>query len=353
MSTVSYRSRAACLRLATALVVLRWAAVCGVVTLGGMHDLRGDERPSGRVPSSPLIRPWNFDPMDQTAYLRRQGRPDPGGRVSGSVWNAGGVSPTAAMSRAATAEERASDRDVVTEVAGYSVRGVPIVIHYFGDVRQAAGPRSPAAADQANVSQPSDEVERVLIFGGIHGNEENSAELARRLVTHLRENPEVWRGRRLALLPVANPDGIAKGSRTNSRGVDLNRNFPATNWAPGEKGLNFGGDKPAGEPETRVLVELVETFAPDRIVSIHAISRGRECNNYDGPGERLAREMAKSNGYPVKKSIGYPTPGSFGTWAGVERQVPTITLELPQGMPGDECWVRQQGALEAAIRGAR
>ena len=114
----------------------------------------------------------------------------------------------------------------------------------------------------------------------------------------------------------------------------------------------YGGDQAASEPETRVLVNLVETFAPDRIISIHAITRGRECNNFDGPGQSLAESMAVANKFPVKKSIGYPTPGSFGTWAGLERQVATITLELPSGMPGEECWKQQRSALEAAIRGA-
>lgn len=347
MSTVSYRPRVACGQLATALSALRGAVTWGVAIVAVAPAVFADDGRSGSLPSSPLIRPWNFDPMDQTAYLRRQGRPDPGGRVSGSVWNAGGIPVAATATLAAPAAASATDFGDITEVAGYSVRGVPIVVHFFGDLRTTARPREPVVPNGA----PDDE--RVLIFGGIHGNEENSADLARRLAAHLRENPEVWHGRRLVLVPVANPDGIARGTRTNSRGVDLNRNFPATNWVSGDKGPNFGGEKPGGEPETRVLVELVETFAPDRIVSIHAITRGRECNNFDGPGERLATLMSKANGYPVKKSIGYPTPGSFGTWAGVERQVPTITLELPQGMPGEECWARQQGALEAAIRGAR
>lgn len=33
---------------------------------------------------------------------------------------------------------------------------------------------------------------------------------------------------------------------------------------------------------------------------------------------------------PLQESIGYPTPGSFGTWAGVEKGIPTITLELDE-----------------------
>lgn len=302
-------------------------------------DCLADDRSNRTTQTMPLIRPWNFDPADPSAYSRLKGRPDPGGRVTGTVWNAGAISSEVLLSVSnrkdqsdpSNSRERLTTTSPfeVVEVAGYSVRGVPLVIHHFGT-----------------------RGEKVLIFGGIHGNEENSAELARHLVAHLRATPELTSDRRIAVLPVANPDGIAKASRTNSRGVDLNRNFPAKNWAPGEKGAMYGGDQAASEPETRVLVNLVETFAPDRIISIHAITRGRECNNFDGPGQSLAESMAVANKFPVKKSIGYPTPGSFGTWAGLERQVATITLELPSGMPGEECWKQQRSALEAAIRGA-
>lgn len=43
-----------------------------------------------------------------------------------------------------------------------------------------------------------------------------------------------------------------------------------------------------------------------------------------------ANAISKIIGYPVEESIGYPTPGSFGTWAGVEKGIPTITLELDE-----------------------
>ena len=31
-------------------------------------------------------------------------------------------------------------------------------------------------------------------------------------------------------IPCLNPDGMSKNTRTNSNGVDLNRNFPTKNW---------------------------------------------------------------------------------------------------------------------------
>ena len=46
--------------------------------------------------------------------------------------------------------------------------------------------------------------------------------------------------------------------------------------------------------------------------------------------------MSEIINYPTESSIGYPTPGSFGTWAGVERDIPTITLELDEEIPVGE-----------------
>ena len=52
--------------------------------------------------------------------------------------------------------------------------------------------------------------------------------------------------------------------------------------------------------------------------------------NYDGDALEVAQKISKIIGYPIEASIGYPTPGSFGTWAGIEKGIPTITLELDE-----------------------
>ena len=59
----------------------------------------------------------------------------------------------------------------------------------------------------------------------------------------------------------------------------------------------------------------------------------------------VANRMKRHNRYPVTRSIGYPTPGSLGTWAGVERGIPTITLELPARHSTKRCWVDNRAAL--------
>jgi protein MpaA len=112
----------------------------------------------------------------------------------------------------------------------------------------------------------------------------------------------------------------------------------------------FGGERPATEPETRAIMRAVETLRPARIVSIHNMPDGRECNNYDGPAEPLARRMHDLNHYAVRANIGYPTPGSLGGWAGVDAGMAVITLELPRSASNDQVWAGNREALLALIR---
>ena len=66
---------------------------------------------------------------------------------------------------------------------------------------------------------------------------------------HLVGHPALLAGRRVVLLPVINPDGMANGSRFNARGIDLNRNFPAENFS----GTARHGTRPLCEPESRAI----------------------------------------------------------------------------------------------------
>lgn len=211
---------------------------------------------------------------------------------------------------------------------GKSVEGRSINMHVFGSGRSAT-----------------------LIFAAIHGDERNTAVVADALIRYLRENPSARGGRPVAIIPMVNPDGYARKTRTNANRVDLNRNFPADNWRPGRlRGRHFGSTRAASEPETQIIMRAVETLRPTRVISIHNAGGGRYCNNYDGPAESLARLMQGLNGYPVKASIGYPTPGSFGSWAGVDAGIPVVTLELPRSASGSAAWETNREALLAAIR---
>ncbi|GEM_PF-1719172 len=162
----------------------------------------------------------------------------------------------------------------------------------------------------------------VMIIGGIHGSEPGSAMLVEDFERWIQQEgpPKSFT---LLFVNPANPDGLAKGVRKNAHRVDLNRNFPASNF----KSLPSSGPKPLSEPESRFLANLIKQFHPNFILSVH---QPRRSVNWDGPARELAQIMAKANGYRLEASVGYPTPGSLGSWAGIDLQIPIITLELPR-----------------------
>ncbi|MCP4376353.1 MAG: murein peptide amidase A, partial [bacterium] len=214
-----------------------------------------------------------------------------------------------------------------TVQVGQSVSGRPIRMHVFG----STGPTT-------------------FIFAGIHGDEPSSEFLALHMVEYLLGNDKYYKSARVAVLPSANPDGLLAGTRVNANAVDCNRNFPAKNWKPKGKSARYSpGKAPGSEPETQALLEAIRILKPDAIISIHSTSTFKPCNNYDGPSADLAKLMSLHNGYPPKASVGYPTPGSFGTWSGIERKIPTITLELPHKTRAQTLWPPNRDALLALI----
>lgn len=186
-----------------------------------------------------------------------------------------------------------------------------------------------------------------LFVGVVHGDEPGGKPLLQRLCWYLREHPEEIAGHRVVVIPVANPDGLARRTRRNAHGVDINRNFPTSDWnrAKSAREKRLG---PGSEPETQVLIKAVDLFRPTKIVTIHSSAN---CVDYDGPARGLATIMAREAGYRVWR-IG-ALPGSFGSYAGLHRGIPTITLELDRTYGLDEgaiLWRRHGSALLAAIR---
>jgi protein MpaA len=171
----------------------------------------------------------------------------------------------------------------------------------------------------------------VLLFAGIHGDEPESTAV---LSWALRQLPAP--SPQCAVVLAANPDGLARGTRANAAGVDLNRNFPARNWQPAPVLHRVLSDEPrdvalspgiapASEPEAQALVRLIGELRPrSAVIALHAPLC---CVEDPGPSE-LGRWLAERTGLPLVADIGYATPGSFGSWA-AEHGIHEITFELP------------------------
>lgn len=198
----------------------------------------------------------------------------------------------------------------------------------FPILERDIAPRVPAAAPPL----------RVLLLGGIHGDELTASSLVFQWLQHM-DAPNA-QGVHWKVAPLLNPDGLlaAKPQRVNAHGVDLNRNFPTPGWkqeAPRywtrvtrSDPRRFPGKAPLSEPETRWVNDTIERFRPDLIVSVHAPFG---ILDFDGQAE-----PPRNFGRLIYHRVGV-YPGSLGNYSGWHKQVPVITIELPnaQSMPSD------------------
>jgi len=178
---------------------------------------------------------------------------------------------------------------------------------------------------------PAADSDSGLILAGTHGDE-NAAVAT--LSAAMRTLPD--RLRRHHVVLAVNPDGCQLGLRANAHGVDLNRNFPAANWQSGETVYRWNsaaeardvllstGDRPGSEPETQALCELIHGLKPRWVVSWH---EPLACID-DPRSSELGHWLAQQTALPLVGSVGYDTPGSFGSWCN-DLGLPCITAEMP------------------------
>lgn len=169
--------------------------------------------------------------------------------------------------------------------------------------------------------------QRILAKSLIHGDEIPSGSVGRAWMARLEtiDPRNTWR-----VIPVANPDGFKRKTRFNSRGVDLNRNFPTDDWEV--QALNYWkqrqksdprrypGSGPASEPETKCLVKHFEEFKPDFIISIHT---PLGVLDFDGPKLKNPPQFS-----PLPWISLGNFPGSLGRYMWKDHNVPVLTIEL-------------------------
>ncbi|PIT99041.1 MAG: DUF2817 domain-containing protein [Bdellovibrionales bacterium CG10_big_fil_rev_8_21_14_0_10_45_34] len=196
-----------------------------------------------------------------------------------------------------------------TFVLGKSAGNLPILAYEFG----YSGPK-------------------VLILGGVHGDETEGVVCAQGLLNRFLLAFSLRL--QCTIVPIFNPDGVFSHKRTNANDVDLNRNLPTNDWTADWVNPRYKpGQFAASEPESQTLVKYIGEFKPRWILSLHS---WKPLLNVNGRCLRQAETISTYTGYPIEDSIGYPTPGCLGTYAGLERDFPTLTYEIERGLPTEK-----------------
>jgi protein MpaA len=196
-------------------------------------------------------------------------------------------------------------------IIGTSVQGRPIELYTFG------------SGDW-----------RVLIIGGVHGDELGGIAAAE-FLEYVQEHPEaVPEGAFLQVIPCVNPDGQEAHTRGNVNKVDLNRNLPSQNWASkldstdlATRGRTLtGGSSPASEPETKALLTVLDD-GWGVVISLHSSG---DVIDPDGEGARaIAKRMSYVSGLPIDGMIyQHAVTGSLGVYMPEVYKVPVVTVEV-------------------------
>jgi protein MpaA len=190
------------------------------------------------------------------------------------------------------------------------------------------------------LGDPGAEV-RAVVLGSMHGNEKAGT----RVVDALRAGAPVagvdpW------VVPTINPDGAARNTRGNARGVDLNRNF-GHRWAP-LSGSYYSGPRAWSEPESRALRRFLDDVRPRFVVSfhqpLHGVGRDRERPAFQ-------RRLARGLGLPIKSfDCSGGCHGTMTSWHNANHPGTAITVEFGSS-PGRRYLRRQavRGTLEAVL----
>jgi protein MpaA len=226
-----------------------------------------------------------------------------------------GAGPVPATSHAPAHRARTAG---AVSLLGRSEEGRPILMWRAGD------PRGP----------------RVLVVGCIHGNEGAGIAVARAL-------ERIHRGADLWIVPDLNPDGHARDTRQNARGVDLNANWSSQWQGGGQPGdVYYGGPRPFSERETRLARDLILRIHPTVTVWYH---QHMNVVWAWGPSTAAGRVYARAAGMRL-----YHHPWLSGTAANWQNHhqpsAAALTVELPAGSLSPAQVRRQVGAVLAVAR---
>jgi predicted deacylase len=221
-------------------------------------------------------------------------------RLSGLLTALAMLLPLGVLASPSGAGTTAEEPTVIgRRVLGQSVQGRDIVAYHLGEPARRGVPT-------------------VVLMSTMHGNEPDT----RHILFGFKDGRPVV-GVDLWIVPTYNPDGLARGTRKNARGVDLNRNFPYK-WADLD-GSYESGPKPASEPETRAMMRFLKDVRPDYILSFHQPLRGVDTAT---KRPKWARRVADKLNLPTTRlDCGSVCHGTMTMWFNRRFKGAALTVE--------------------------
>jgi protein MpaA len=187
----------------------------------------------------------------------------------------------------------------------------------------------------------------LYLIAGVHGDEVEGVYVLKELFQWLKLEHSL-KDLPMIVIPILNVDGYKNQTRVNAHLVDLNRNLPTKDWTRACKEPRYNpGTGPMSEIENQFLIKLMDKYKPGLILSFHS---WKPILNYNGDCKDVAEFLAHYNNYDMASDIGYPTPGSLGTFAVEKYHSPVLTFECPELIKHretlKEIWIENETGLK-------
>jgi protein MpaA len=186
---------------------------------------------------------------------------------------------------------------------------------------------------------------KVVFIAAMHGDEPGPSKILLNLMHGAPiTGADIW------VIPYLNRDGLARHTRKNGRGVDLNRNYPVK-WIH-QTGKYNSGRKAASEPETRALMRFLGSIRPTFVVSMHQPLKGVDTSY--GKARPLALRLVK--GLHLPASVFNCNSGCHGTmteWFNKYYPGAALTVEYGTKLTSYQTNVSGPNGLLAAVFATR
>lgn len=190
----------------------------------------------------------------------------------------------------------------------------------------------------------------IAVLSSMTGNSRATVDLVEHLAGMLAHEEFVPVQLSVLVIRTPNPDGLADLTLTNSRGVDLNRNFPSTRFTASPRQVT--GEKPGSEPETRAIMQILNQFNPQLVVHVvESRSTRGTVRSDDVPSRKL---LPKYDAAPFDRVY---KGGSLAGYVHETMKCSIVEIELPSDpkaiSPEDSLLQLMVTTLDQSERGLR
>ena len=187
---------------------------------------------------------------------------------------------------------------------------------------------------------------RTLVIAGLDGQDRVAVRWLEQFAETVARRADLLGSNEVLFVRAGNPDGLVRKTKENARGVPLNRNFPSRNTRPAFGVPSFA--TPASEIETRVMLDTLYSFRPQRVVHLTSTT-ARSQVLYNKLAKDAASELERSASLRIVPLDPEQSIGSLECFADGMLESMVLSIKLNVGADWQQTWTSLEPQILSAV----